>query len=76
MSTKKTPARMRLAPTQEEVAVRAYQLFLDRGGAPGHELDDWLEAERQLLQERAAPPTANHHDSAIETAALRSASGR
>lgn len=25
---------------------RAYQLFLERGGAHGHDLNDWLEAER------------------------------
>src|SRR6266478_397747 len=27
---------------------RAYQLFDARGGQPGHELDDWLQAEREI----------------------------
>jgi len=27
---------------------RAYQLFEARGGQPGHELDDWLQAEREI----------------------------
>ena len=31
------------------VARRAYQIFLERGGKPGGELDDWLNAERELL---------------------------
>lgn len=31
------------------VARRAYQIFLGRGGNPGGELDDWLNAERELL---------------------------
>jgi hypothetical protein len=35
-------------PTEDQIAARAYQLYLERGGAPGHQLDDWLEAERQL----------------------------
>lgn len=34
--------------SHEEVARRAYELFEARGGAEGGELDDWLEAERQL----------------------------
>ena len=28
---------------------RAHEIFLHRGGSPGRELDDWLEAERQLM---------------------------
>lgn len=38
-------------PTQEEIALRAYHIFLERGGMPGNELEDWIEAERQLLAE-------------------------
>jgi hypothetical protein len=30
------------------VARRAYELFLSRGAGHGRDLDDWLEAERQL----------------------------
>jgi hypothetical protein len=32
----------------EDVARRAYELFLARGGEHGRDMDDWLEAERQL----------------------------
>jgi len=31
-----------------EIARRAHELFLRRGGEPGHDLDDWLQAEREL----------------------------
>jgi hypothetical protein len=31
-----------------EVARRAYDLFLARGCEHGHDLDDWLQAEREL----------------------------
>jgi len=33
----------------EEVRHRAYDLFAARGFAPGHELDDWLAAEDEVL---------------------------
>ena len=33
-----------------DVARRAYELFQARGGEPGHELENWLEAERELGQ--------------------------
>jgi hypothetical protein len=36
-------------PTYEDVARRAYELFIERGGEHGRDWDDWLSAERQLL---------------------------
>ncbi|HEY2433189.1 MAG TPA: DUF2934 domain-containing protein [Vicinamibacterales bacterium] len=30
------------------IAMRAYELFLARGGADGRDFDDWLAAEREL----------------------------
>jgi hypothetical protein len=32
----------------DEVAKRAYEIYKGRGGSHGADLDDWLEAERQL----------------------------
>ena len=32
----------------EEVRRRAYERYLSRGDAPGSEVDDWLEAEREV----------------------------
>jgi len=40
--------------TKDDVARRAYELFLARGGAEGHDVEDWLEAERQLEAESMA----------------------
>jgi Protein of unknown function (DUF2934) len=42
-------------PTQEEIALRAYQIYLQRGGVPGNEFEDWMQAERQLLGENGKP---------------------
>jgi hypothetical protein len=36
------------APADEEIAQRAYELYLARGGEHGFDLHDWLEAQRQL----------------------------
>jgi hypothetical protein len=35
-------------PTQDQIRLRAYQIYLERGGHHGQELDDWLRAEREL----------------------------
>ena len=32
----------------EEIRQRAYELYVDRRGEHGHDLDDWLQAEREL----------------------------
>jgi uncharacterized protein YndB with AHSA1/START domain len=37
-----------LAPTHEQIARRAYELYLERGETPGDERADWLKAEKEL----------------------------
>jgi hypothetical protein len=32
----------------DEIARRAYELYQERGGEDGHDVDDWLQAEREL----------------------------
>ena len=43
-------------PTYDEIAQRAYEIYLARGGGPGREDEDWQQAERELREarERAA----------------------
>jgi Protein of unknown function (DUF2934) len=38
----------------EDIARRAYELYLQRGAAHGNDLEDWLMAESELLQRNAA----------------------
>jgi len=33
---------------EEQIRRRAYELYVERGGQSGHEMDDWLRAEREL----------------------------
>jgi hypothetical protein len=35
-------------PTLEQIRQRIHEIYLARGGAAGRELDDWLQAEREL----------------------------
>jgi hypothetical protein len=43
--------------TSEDVARRAYELFLSRNGQHGRDVDDWLEAERQLRSNGTPRPS-------------------
>lgn len=48
-------------PTHDEIRIRAYEIYLARGGDHGLDGQDWLQAERELLAElnpRAASATA------------------
>ena len=36
------------ALTDEEISQRAYELYQQRGAEPGNDMDDWLQAEREL----------------------------
>ncbi len=38
------------------VAMKAYELFERRGGDHGHDVDDWLEAERLVVEELRQMP--------------------
>ena len=60
-------ANFRPDETEQEIRIRAYELYLSRGGADGDDLSDWLEAERivrssrqrsddELTEDRSSPP--------------------
>ena len=42
-------------PTQAEIALRAYHIYLERGCTPGNPLDDWVRAERELTENPIKP---------------------
>jgi len=39
-------------PTCEQIAQRAYELYLARGCVDGHDHEDWVQAERELTLAR------------------------
>ena len=38
-------------PIKAQIEARAYELYLQRGRKDGHDLEDWLTAEKELKQE-------------------------
>lgn len=49
LETPAVPAAPALTVTEAEIARRAFEVFCARGGQHGRALDDWLQAERELL---------------------------
>ena len=44
------------AASEQEIRHRAYEIYLERGAQPGHELEDWLRAERELTAIQSNSP--------------------
>lgn len=53
--TVRKPAAASSNLTTEEIALRAYHIYLERGGAPGNALEDWTRAERELGKKPSKP---------------------
>jgi hypothetical protein len=45
---------------RQRVEQKAYELFERRGRDPGHDLEDWLEAERLVKQELVQPRSTSY----------------
>ncbi len=55
MAESKVPASEDIQPItqpstelQEQIRFRAFELYVQRGGDHGHDLDDWLQAEFEI----------------------------
>jgi len=46
----------RRAPSGEEIARRAHELYIQRGGEHGKDVEDWVRAEKELKAEPVAEP--------------------
>jgi hypothetical protein len=44
------------------IAARAFDRYLSRGMEPGREMDDWLEAEREIDADGSTPMTGQARD--------------
>jgi hypothetical protein len=44
------------SPTHEEIAIAAYQIYVNRAGGEGSEIEDWLQAERELSEQLEIRP--------------------
>ena len=59
----KKAAAVKSRPSQDDIAARAYQIYLERGATPGDPMQDWLRAEREL----SAPPKKSGAKSKVIT---------
>jgi hypothetical protein len=50
VKTELPPSSVPNEPEGTDVALRAYEIYESRGRADGADLDDWLQAERELQE--------------------------
>jgi hypothetical protein len=51
--------------THEQIQLRAYEIYLERNGAPGNPAEDWVRAEREVLAAAAKPKRASKKKTVI-----------
>jgi hypothetical protein len=58
--TKKPPATAVSESPELEVKIRerAYELYETRGREDGHDIEDWLRAEEEIMEQKVRPKAA------------------
>jgi hypothetical protein len=56
-STGTAPPAISSFPDHDEIARRAYELWINRGMGPGFDRQDWHQAEHELLEHAARKAT-------------------
>jgi sugar (pentulose or hexulose) kinase len=54
--SKTSPNSERGNVTPEQIQFRAYEIYMARGSASGSDVEDWLQAERELLKQNPEQP--------------------
>jgi hypothetical protein len=57
-STPTPPSTESAGEVQEQIRRRAYALYEERGRTEGHDLEDWLQAESEVTQQKEKPAAA------------------
>ena len=60
---------MDLVTSSDEVARKAYFTYVNQGSQPGHEVQHWLAAEAELIEERTLTRTHGFHNKTYITLA-------
>jgi hypothetical protein len=55
-ATKEVAMIERKAPSKDNIAHRAYELYTQRGCEPGKDIEDWVRAEKELASEVVVGP--------------------
>ena len=72
-ASSETPKKIKKAaavkPTYDEIALRAYHIYLERGSTPGDPMQDWLQAEGELTEATGSKKTARKTKKIVSIAA-------
>lgn len=63
----------------EQIRQRAHEIFLDRGADHGRDMDDWLQAEREIaaaMESTPSPDAGKKRGSAAKAAVAGASKGR
>jgi hypothetical protein len=63
-----------LNATQEQISARAQEIYLRNGSLEGRDLDNWLEAEKELRAEAQKPAAKNNGATAKSSQSAATAS--
>jgi hypothetical protein len=55
----------------QRIAARAFDRYLNRGMEPGRDMDDWLEAEREIDSDQSMPANGREHVAVASDEAAR-----
>ena len=55
-TTKEVAMIERKELSKEDISHRAYELYTQRGGEPGKDVEDWVRAEKELTSEVVVGP--------------------
>ncbi len=58
----------RRAPSGDEIARRAHELYLQRGGEHGKDVEDWVRAEKELREGPVAEPAKTRPAQSVRNA--------
>jgi HSP20 family molecular chaperone IbpA len=67
LQTLPQPLLTELQSLSEKVRTRAYERYLERGGEAGHDMEDWLEAERELTPQTELTEKEREFQARIQT---------
>jgi hypothetical protein len=65
-----------LTPSQQEIATRAYQLYLNSGCRHGSDWEHWFQAEKEVGAKFFTPPPAPAKSSEAKVPAVKAANAK
>lgn len=51
--------RLSASTREDKIRSRAYELYVERGREPGRDIEDWLQAERELTADKSSASSHN-----------------